>query len=291
MNVERLGRDSPPPSPSRSPWPFRWGPTWRASWQGERTWLDPVLKPVEGGLYWAFGVDPKKNQNWFAYAMSMLAFSVASFVVLYLILRFQDLLPFNPQGFKGNSPDLSFNTAISFITNTNWQSYTPEQSMSAFSQMAGLTSHNFLSAAAGIAMAAAVTRAFAVSRGEGLGNFWVDLTRVSLYILLPLSIVIALTFVALGEPQTLAAHVNAVGIEGGKQTIMLYPTASQEAIKQLGTNGGGIFNANSAHPFENPNSITNILEEIEMNVLGYAAIFAFGIVALARKGRPRPGSR
>ncbi len=252
-------------------------------WQGERTWLDPVLKPVEGGLYWAFGVDPKRSQNWFAYAMSMLAFSVASFVVLYLILRFQDLLPFNPQGFKGNSPDLSFNTAVSFITNTNWQSYTPEQSMSAFSQMAGLTSHNFLSAAAGIAMAAAVTRAFAVSRGEGLGNFWVDLTRVSLYILLPLSIVIALTFVALGEPQTLTAHANAVGIEGGKQTIMLYPTASQEAIKQLGTNGGGIFNANSAHPFENPNSITNILEEIEMNVLGYACIFAFGIVALARK--------
>ncbi len=252
-------------------------------WQGGRTWLDPVLKPVEGGLYWAFGVDAKKSQNWFAYALSMLAFSMASFLVLYLILRFQDLLPFNPQGFKGASPDLAFNTSISFITNTNWQSYTPEQSLSAFSQMAGLTSHNFLSAAAGIAMAAAVTRAFAVNRGEGLGNFWVDLTRVSLYILLPLSIVIALAFVALGEPQTLAAHVNAVGIEGGKQTIMLYPTASQEAIKQLGTNGGGIFNANSAHPFENPSAITNLLEEIEMNVLGYACVFAFGIVALAPK--------
>jgi K+-transporting ATPase ATPase A chain len=149
--------------------------------------------------------------------------------------------------------------------------------------MAGLTSHNFLSAAAGIAIAAAVARAFAANRGETVGDFWVDLTRISLYVLLPLSIVIALTFVALGEPQTLTGHVDASNIEGAKQTIILYPTASQEAIKQLGTNGGGIFNANSAHPYENPNAITNILEEIEMNVLGYACVFAFGIVALARK--------
>ncbi len=252
-------------------------------WQGERTWLDPVLKPVEGALYWTFGVDAKKSQTWFSYTVSMLVFSAASFVVLYLILRFQNVLPFNPQKFAGTSPDLAFNTAISFITNTNWQSYVPEQTLSAFSQMAGLTSHNFLSAAAGIAVAAAVARAFAANRGEGLGNFWVDLTRISLYVLLPLSIVIALTFVALGEPQTLTGHVDASNIEGAKQTIILYPTASQEAIKQLGTNGGGIFNANSAHPYENPNAITNILEEIEMNVLGYACVFAFGIVALARK--------
>jgi K+-transporting ATPase ATPase A chain len=252
-------------------------------WQGERTWLDPVLKPVEAGFYWSFGVDPKKSQNWIGYAIAMLAFSAASFLGLYLILRFQDLLPLNPQGFKGTSPDLAFNTAISFVTNTNWQSYVPEQTLSAFSQMAGLTSHNFLSAAAGIAMAAAVARAFAANRGEGLGNFWVDLTRISLYVLLPLSIVIALTFVALGEPQTLSAGANAVGIEGGKQTIALYPTASQEAIKQLGTNGGGIFNANSTHPFENPSAISNFIEEVEMNVLGYACVFAFGIVALARK--------
>ena len=251
-------------------------------WQGERTWLDPVFKPVERGLYWTFGVDQTKSQNWFAYAMSMLAFSAASFVVLYLILRFQDLLPLS-QGFKGTSPDLAFNTAVSFITNTNWQSYTPEATLGAFAQMAGLTSHNFLSAAAGIAMAAAVARAFAAHRAEGLGNFWVDLTRISLYILLPLSIVIALTFVALGEPQTLTAQAAAVGVEGGKQTIELYPTASQEAIKQLGTNGGGIYNANSAHPYENPNSITNLIEEIEMNVVGYACVFAFGIVALAKK--------
>jgi K+-transporting ATPase ATPase A chain len=252
-------------------------------WQGGRTWLDPVLKPVEGVFYRAFGVDPGKSQNWFAYGMSMLAFSIASFVMLYLILRFQDLLPFNPQGFKGTSPDLAFNTAISFITNTNWQSYVPESTLSSFSQMAGLTSHNFLSAAAGIALAAAVTRAFAAHRSEGLGNFWVDLTRISLYVLLPISIVVALTFVALGEPQTLSAGANAVTMEGAKQTITLYPTASQEAIKQLGTNGGGIFNTNSAHPFENPNSITNLIEEIEMNTLSYACVFAFGIVVLARK--------
>ena len=252
-------------------------------WQGQSTWLDPVLKPVEGALYWTFGVDPKKSQNWFSYAMSVLAFSIASFVVLYLILRFQDLLPFNPQGFKGTSPDLAFNTSISFITNTNWQSYTPEQTVSAFSQMAGLTSHNFLSAAAGIAMAAAVARAFAANRAEGLGNFWVDLTRISLYVLLPISFVVALVFVAQGEPQTLTGHVDTVGVEGGKQTIILYPTASQEIIKQLGTNGGGIFNVNSAHPYENPTAFTNLLEEIAMNTLAYACVFAFGIVIAAKK--------
>src|SRR5271156_2048934 len=177
-------------------------------WQGQSTWLDPVLKPVEAGLYWSFGVDPKRSQNWLGYAIAMLVFSMASFLVLYLILRFQDLLPLNPQGFKGVSPDLAFNTSISFITNTNWQSYTPEQTMSAFSQMAGLTSHNFLSAAAGIAMAAAVARAFAANRAEGLGNFWVDLTRVSLYFLLPISIVVALVFVALGMPQTIASATH-----------------------------------------------------------------------------------
>ena len=252
-------------------------------WQGESTWLDPVLGPVERVLYASFGVDPKKQQNWFAYAMSVIVFSIASFVVLYLILRFQNLLPINPQKFAGWSPDLSFNTAISFITNTNWQSYTPEATISAFSQMAGLTSHNFLSAAAGIAIAAAMARAFAANRGEGLGNFWADLTRISLYVLLPISIVVALVFVANGMPQTLNGHVDRVGLEGGKQTNILYPVASQEVIKQLGTNGGGLFNANSAHPYENPNSFTNLIEEIEMNTLGYACVFAFGIVAAAKR--------
>jgi K+-transporting ATPase ATPase A chain len=252
-------------------------------WQGEPTWLTPVLRPVEGVLYRAFGVDPEKQQGWLGYTMAMLAFSIASFVVLYLILRFQNLLPLNPQHFPGTSPDLAFNTAVSFVTNTNWQSYVPETTLSSFSQMAGLTSHNFLSAAAGIAIAAALTRAFAADRGQGLGNFWVDLTRISLYVLLPLSIVIALVFVALGEPQTLAAHATATTVEGAKQTISLYPTASQEAIKQLGTNGGGIFNANSAHPFENPNAITNLIEIVIMNVLGYACVVAFGRVVMAGK--------
>ena len=252
-------------------------------WQGESTWLDPVLRPVERVLYASFGVKPEKGQNWLAYATSFLVFSMASFVVLYLILRFQNLLPFNPQKFPGFSPDLSFNTAISFITNTNWQSYVPETTLSAFSQMAGLTSHNFLSAAAGIAVAAAVARAFAANRGESVGDFWVDLTRISLYILLPLSIVIALAYVALGEPQSMLASASATTVEGAKQTISLFPVGSQEAIKQLGTNGGGMFNVNSAHPFENPNPITNLIEMVTMNMLGFACVVAFGRVAMARK--------
>jgi K+-transporting ATPase ATPase A chain len=248
-------------------------------WAGEVKWL----QPVETVLYRTFGVDPNRQQNWIGYTMAMLAFSIASFVVLYLILRFQNLLPLNPQKFAGFSPDLAFNTSISFITNTNWQSYVPETSISTFSQMAGLTTHNFLSAAAGIAIAAALARAFASNRAEGLGNFWADLTRVSLYVLLPISVVIALVFVALGEPQTLAASATAHTIEGAKQTISLFPVASQEVIKQLGTNGGGLFNVNSAHPYENPSSITNLIEIVEMNVLGYACVIAFGRMVIARK--------
>jgi K+-transporting ATPase ATPase A chain len=252
-------------------------------WQGGSTWLDPILRPVERVSYAAFGIDPKNSQGWVAYSMAFLAFSLASFVILYLILRFQNLLPLNPQHFAGFSPDLAFNTSISFVTNTNWQSYTPETTISTFSQMAGLTSHNFLSAAAAIALAAAVARAFAANRGEGLGNFWVDLTRISLYVLLPLAVVLALISVALGEPQSLAASATASMVEGGKQTISLFPVASQEVIKQLGTNGGGLFNANSAHPFENPNAITNLIEIVIMNVVGYACVVAFGVVVLARR--------
>ena len=252
-------------------------------WAGERTWLDPVLKPVERLVYAMGGIKADKSQGWLAYAFSFLAFSIASFVALYVILRFQNLLPLNPQGFAGLSPDLSFNTAVSFVTNTNWQSYVPETTVSTFSQMAGLTSHNFLSAAAGIALAAVMARAFAANRAEGLGDFWVDLTRISLYVLAPISLVIAIAFVALGEPQTLAAHAVAHTIEGAKQTIALFPTASQEAIKQLGTNGGGIFNANSAHPFENPNAITNLIEIVAMNALSLACVVAFGRIVLARR--------
>jgi K+-transporting ATPase ATPase A chain len=252
-------------------------------WQGERTWLDPVLQPVERLIYAGCGVKPDKSQTWMSYATSFLAFSAASFVVLYLILRFQNLLPLNPQGFAGLSPHLAFNTAVSFVSNTNWQSYVPEQVVSTFSQMAGLTSHNFLSAAAGIAVAAVMARAFTANRADGLGNFWVDLTRISLYVLLPFSLLIAIAYVGLGEPQSLLANVTAHTVEGGKQTIALYPTASQEAIKQLGTNGGGIFNANSAHPFENPNAWTNFIEIVSMNVLGYACVVAFGRIVLARR--------
>lgn len=252
-------------------------------WTGQSTWLDPVLKPVERVIYAACGVKPEKGQSWLGYAMSFLAFSAASFVVLYLILRFQNLLPLNPQGFDGLSPHLAFNTAISFVSNTNWQSYVPETTVSTFSQMAGLTSHNFLSAAAGIAVAAALARAFAANRSDDLGVFWVDLTRISLYVLLPLSLVIALAYAALGEPQSLLASVSAATVEGGQQTLALYPTASQEAIKQLGTNGGGVFNANSSHPFENPNAITNLIEIVSMNMLSYACVFAFGRLVLARK--------
>ncbi|WP_304218564.1 potassium-transporting ATPase subunit KdpA [Phenylobacterium aquaticum] len=251
-------------------------------WRGDSTWLDPVLKPVEAAIYAACGVKPEKGQNWLGYAGAFLGFSAASFVVLYLILRFQDLLPLNPQGFAGLAPHLAFNTAISFVTNTNWQSYVPEATVSTFSQMAGLTSHNFLSAAAGMAVAAALARAFAANRGENLGDFWVDLTRISLYVLLPISFVIAIVFVGLGMPQTLAAHIDATTLEGAKQTISLYPTASQEAIKQLGTNGGGVFNANSAHPFENPNAITNLIEIVIMNALSFGCVIAFGRVAFAK---------
>jgi potassium-transporting ATPase potassium-binding subunit len=255
-------------------------------WSGERSWLDPVLKPVERVLYASFGVkregDGWKGQGWLDYAFAFLMFSVASFVVLYLILRFQDVLPLNPQHFAGFSPDLAFNTAVSFVTNTNWQAYTPESSISTFSQMAGLTSHNFLSAAAGIAVAAALARAFAVNRGGSLGNFWVDLTRVTLYVLLPIAIVGALVLVALGTPQSLLAGVDAHTIEGGKQAVTLFPVASQEIIKQFGTNGGGLFNANSAHPFENPNAWTNLIEEVAMNTLSFACVIAFGRIAMAK---------
>jgi K+-transporting ATPase ATPase A chain len=255
-------------------------------WQGERTWLDPVLKPVERVIYAICGVKRDSSQNWLGYAASFLAFSAASFVVLYLTLRFQNLLPLNPQGFAGMSPDLAFNTAVSFVSNTNWQSYVPEQTISTFSQMAGLTTHNFVSAAAGMSVAAAVARAFAADRGEGLGNFYADLTRISLYVLLPIALVIAIVYIGLGEPQTLIAHATATTLEGGEQTIALFPVASQEAIKQLGTNGGGLFNVNSAHPFENPNIWTNIIEIVSMNALSVACVVAFGrVVFAAREAR------
>ncbi len=252
-------------------------------WNGERTWLDPVLRPVERLVYAGAGVDPTKSQGWLGYAGAFLAFNAVGFFLLYALLRLQNLLPLNPQGFDALTPHLAFNTAVSFVTNTNWQSYGGEATMSHLSQMAGLTVQNFASAAAGATLAAALARAFVANRGEGVGNFWADLIRTTLYVLLPLSIVLAIVLVALGVPQTLAASAQATTLEGAQQTISLAPTASQLAIKQLGINGGGIFNVNSAHPLENPTPLTNLISAVAINVLGWAAFFAFGRTALAGK--------
>jgi K+-transporting ATPase ATPase A chain len=252
-------------------------------WKGERTWLDPVLRPIERGFYALSGVKPDQGQGWLSYTSALLGFSAVSFLALYLILRIQGVLPLNPLHFAGMAPHLAFNTAISFVTNTNWQSYGGESTLSNLSQMMGLTVQNFASAAAGIAVAAALARAFAANRGETLGNFWADLTRITLYILLPISLVLALVLVAQGIPQTLNASVDAKTLEGAKQTLSMGPVASQEIIKQLGTNGGGFFNANSAHPFENPNAWSNLIEEVVMNALSFGVFIAFGVVAFARK--------
>ena len=252
-------------------------------WNGERTWLDPVLRPFEAFFYTACGVDPKKSQSWYGYAGALLAFNFIGFLLVYAVLRLQGVLPLNPQGFPGLSGHLSFNTAISFITNTNWQSYAGEATMSTLSQMLVLTTQNFVSAATGATIAAALARAFVANRGEGVGNFWADLIRTTLYVLLPLSFVLAIVLVLLGLPQTLAAGVTAHTLEGADQKISLYAVASQEAIKMLGINGGGIFNANSAHPFENPTPLTNLITAVSIDVLGWAAFFAFGRSVLAKK--------
>ncbi|MGX8271628.1 potassium-transporting ATPase subunit KdpA [Brevundimonas diminuta] len=252
-------------------------------WNGERTWLDPVLKPVEGLFYRAAGVDPTRSQGWLGYAGALLAFNLAGFLLLYVMLRLQGVLPMNPQGFDGVSPHLAFNTAVSFVTNTNWQSYSGETTVSTFSQMVGLTVQNFVSAATGATIAAALARAFIASRGEGVGNFWADLTRTSLYVLLPIAFVVAVVLAGLGVVQSLAASAQATTLEGGSQTISLFPTASQLAIKQLGINGGGVFGVNSAHPLENPTPLTNLITAISVNVLGWAAFFAFGRSVMAKK--------
>ncbi|MDQ1185002.1 potassium-transporting ATPase subunit KdpA [Agrobacterium larrymoorei] len=250
---------------------------------GERTWLTPILAPIERGLYAAAGVDLKKEQSWLGYTLSMLAFSIASFLALYGILRLQAFLPFNPQGFGNVEPGLAFNTAVSFVTNTNWQNYAGEATMSNFSQMAGLTVQNFLSAAVGMALAIAFTRAFVRSQASTLGNFWVDMTRATLYVLLPIAVIVALAFVAMGLPQTMDASVTATTLEGSQQVISLGPVASQEAIKQLGTNGGGFFNANAAHPFENPTALANYLNIFAMLAISAAFIYTFGQMVGSRR--------
>jgi K+-transporting ATPase ATPase A chain len=243
--------------------------------EGERTFLSPVLGPVERGIYRLCGVKGEE-QHWTTYTIAMLAFSVAGFVSLYLMQRLQAVLPFNPQGLAGTSPDLSFNTSISFITNTNWQSYSGESTFGYLVQMLGLTVHNFLSAATGIALALALIRGFARRSARTVGNFWVDMTRTVLYVLLPLSIIMAIFLVWQGVPQNMGAYTSAVGLEGVKQLIAQGPVASQEAIKMLGTNGGGFFNANSAHPFENPTGLTDFVELWSILVVSAALTYTFG---------------
>jgi len=252
---------------------------------GGRTVLSPVLRPLERGIYAVAGVNKKNEQHWVTYVVAMLLFSIAGFASLYALQRFQAVLPFNPQGQSAVEESLAFNTAVSFVTNTNWQSYGGEATMSYLTQMAGLTVHNFASAATGIALAIALIRGFARRSAKTVGNFWVDLTRCTLYILLPLSIVVALVLVALGLPQNLGAYTEATTLEGAKQLIAQGPVASQLAIKQLGTNGGGFFNVNSAHPFENPSAITNLIEMWSILAISAALTYTFGrMVGNTRQG-------
>jgi K+-transporting ATPase ATPase A chain len=252
---------------------------------GERTLLSPVLRPVEVALYRISGVDEKREQHWLTYTVAMLLFHVGGFLIIYAVMRLQAVLPFNPAGQPAVSEDLSFNTAISFITNTNWQNYGGESTLSYLVQMLGLTHQNFLSAATGIALAVALIRGFSRSSMRTVGNFWVDVTRCTLYVLLPLCVVYTLFLVWQGIPQTLGAYVEATTLEGAKQTIAVGPVASQVAIKMLGTNGGGFFNANAAHPFENPTALSNFVQMISIFALGAALTNVFGrMVGNQRQG-------
>jgi potassium-transporting ATPase potassium-binding subunit len=252
---------------------------------GERTFLSPVLRPVEAGIYWIGGVDAKREQHWLTYTVAMLLFHVGGFLIIYGLMRLQAILPFNLEKQPAVAEDLSFNTAISFITNTNWQNYGGESTLSYLVQMLGLTHQNFLSAATGIALAVALIRGFSRSSMRTIGNFWVDVTRCTLYVLLPICIVYTLFLVWQGMPQTLQPYVDATTLEGAKQTIAVGPVASQVAIKMLGTNGGGFFNANAAHPFENPTALSNFVQMISIFALGAALTNVFGrMVGNQRQG-------
>jgi K+-transporting ATPase ATPase A chain len=253
--------------------------------EAERTLLSPVLLPVERGFYRLAGVDPKAEQHWLTYGLVMLLFNGAGLLLLYALQRLQAALPLNPQRLPAVPADLALNTAVSFVTNTNWQNYAGEATMGYLVQMAGLGVQNFLSAATGIALAAALIRGFARKQAPGVGNFWADLTRITLYLLLPLSLVIALVLVWQGTPQTLSPSVQATTLEGAAQTIVTGPVASQVAIKMLGTNGGGFFNANSAHPFENPTALTNLIQMLAILAIGAALTNTFGrMVGNERQG-------
>ncbi|RVA50869.1 potassium-transporting ATPase subunit KdpA, partial [Mesorhizobium sp. M7A.F.Ca.US.001.01.1.1] len=243
---------------------------------GDRTLLSPVFGPLERGLYRVCGTSEREEQHWTTYAVALLLFNLAGFLVLYALQRLQGSLPYNPAGMTAVEPGLAFNTAASFMTNTNWQNYGGESTMSYLVQMAGLTVQNFVSAATGIAIAIALIRGFARASGKSIGNFWVDMTRSTLYLLLPFCIVLTLAYVWLGMPQTLGAYVNATTLEGAQQTIAVGPVASQVAIKMLGTNGGGFFNANAAHPFENPDAISNLIQMVSIFAIGAALTNVFG---------------
>jgi potassium-transporting ATPase potassium-binding subunit len=252
---------------------------------GERTFLSPMMRPAERLLYRAGGVDATHEQHWLTYTIAMLLFHVGGFVILYALMRLQAVLPFNPAEQSAVPPDLAFNTAVSFITNTNWQNYGGESTMSYLVQMLGLTHQNFLSAATGIVLAIALIRGFARASAKTVGNFWVDITRCTLYLLLPICVPLALFLVWQGIPQTLGPYVEATTLEGAKQTIAVGPVASQVAIKMLGTNGGGFFNANAAHPLENPTALSNFVQMIAIFALGAALTNVFGrMVGNTRQG-------
>jgi K+-transporting ATPase ATPase A chain len=243
---------------------------------GERTLLSPVLGPVEHLTYRVCRIDPKREMTATSYLLALLAFSAAGLLWLYLVLRTQKYLPFNPQGFDNLTPDNAWNASVSFLTNTNWQFYSGESTMSYFSQMAGLAWHNFVSAAAGLAVAVAVIRGVTRTDRKAVGNFWVDMTRALLYVLLPASIVIGLVFVSQGIPQNFHGYASVTSLEGMQQAITQGPMASQEVIKELGTNGGGFVNANSASPNENPSNITNFIEMVMMFALSAALTYTYG---------------
>ncbi|WP_022723528.1 potassium-transporting ATPase subunit KdpA [Rhodopseudomonas sp. B29] len=253
--------------------------------EGKSTPLSPLLRPVETIIYRVSGIDPDREQHWLSYTLAMLLFHVLGFAALYALLRLQGFLPFNPAEQSAMAPDLALNTAISFLTNTNWQNYGGESTLSYLSQMLGLTHQNFLSAATGIVLAVALIRGFARASVSTVGNFWVDITRCTLYVLLPLCIPFTLFLVWQGIPQTFGPYVDATTLEGGKQTLALGPVASQVAIKMLGTNGGGFFNANAAHPFENPTALSNFVQMISIFALGAALTNVFGrMVGNQRQG-------
>src|SRR5215468_7080876 len=253
--------------------------------EGQRTFLHPMLRPVERLIYWPGGVKEDEEQTWVRYSASLIAFSIVAFLFTYLIQRLQGILPLNPMHFSTPqapasatpmTPDLAFNTAISFMTNTNWQSYSPDTTLGYLVQMAGLAVQNFVSAAVGIAVAVAMIRGFARHTAKTIGNFWVDVTRCTLYILLPISIVAALFFVGMGSIQNFKGPATVQTLEGASQTIEQGPLASQLSIKMLGTNGGGIFNANSSHPYENPTPLSNLIQMLLIFVLGAGLTYTFG---------------